>query len=232
MGDVVLAIGNPFGVGQTVTQGIVSALGRNHLGINTYENFIQTDASINPGNSGGALIDTEGNLANHCWACLDDLPQGEPDLLGAALDAALADLKALPDPEAGRLLRRATDDHARGEGARIRSGDCAGTTGQLGRNQSEMLSWLECGLPPAAAAAGTDEITEFLVALFPPKGADLAQPRPGSIRCGASANARRCGASCMWPQRAPAKSCISSRAPRTKQRRTASKLCLSPPKVC
>lgn len=62
VGDVVLAIGNPFGVGQTVTQGIVSALGRNHLGINTFENFIQTDASINPGNSGGALVDTEGNL--------------------------------------------------------------------------------------------------------------------------------------------------------------------------
>jgi serine protease DegQ len=62
IGDVVLAIGNPFGVGQAVTQGIVSALGRNHLGINTYENFIQTDASINPGNSGGALIDAEGNL--------------------------------------------------------------------------------------------------------------------------------------------------------------------------
>jgi serine protease DegQ len=62
VGDVVLAIGNPFGVGETVTQGIVSALGRNHLGINTYENFIQTDASINPGSSGGALIDAEGNL--------------------------------------------------------------------------------------------------------------------------------------------------------------------------
>lgn len=62
VGDVVLAIGNPFGVGQTVTQGIVSALGRNHLGINTFENFIQTDASINPGNSGGALINAEGNL--------------------------------------------------------------------------------------------------------------------------------------------------------------------------
>ena len=62
VGDVVLAIGNPFGVGQTVTQGIISALGRNHLGINTFENFIQTDASINPGNSGGALIDTTGNL--------------------------------------------------------------------------------------------------------------------------------------------------------------------------
>ena len=62
VGDVVLAIGNPFGVGQTVTMGIISALGRNHLGINTFENFIQTDAAINPGNSGGALIDSEGNL--------------------------------------------------------------------------------------------------------------------------------------------------------------------------
>ena len=62
VGDVVLAIGNPFGVGQTVTQGIISALGRSHLGINTFENFIQTDASINPGNSGGALIDAHGHL--------------------------------------------------------------------------------------------------------------------------------------------------------------------------
>jgi serine protease DegQ len=62
VGDVVLAIGNPFGVGQTVTQGIISAVGRSHLGINTFENFIQTDAPINPGNSGGALIDTDGNL--------------------------------------------------------------------------------------------------------------------------------------------------------------------------
>ncbi|MFN4264119.1 MAG: S1C family serine protease [Aquabacterium sp.] len=62
VGDAVLAIGNPFGVGQTVTAGIVSALGRNQLGINTFENFIQTDAAINPGNSGGALVDAQGNL--------------------------------------------------------------------------------------------------------------------------------------------------------------------------
>jgi serine protease DegQ len=62
VGDAVLAIGNPFGVGQTVTSGIVSALGRNQLGINTFENFIQTDAAINPGNSGGALVDTLGQL--------------------------------------------------------------------------------------------------------------------------------------------------------------------------
>ena len=61
-GDIVLAVGDPFGVGQTVTQGIVSATGRNRLGINTFENFIQTDAAINPGNSGGALVDTSGHL--------------------------------------------------------------------------------------------------------------------------------------------------------------------------
>jgi len=62
VGDMVLAIGNPFGVGQTVTMGIISALKRDHLGLNTFENFIQTDAAINPGNSGGALVDVNGNL--------------------------------------------------------------------------------------------------------------------------------------------------------------------------
>ncbi len=62
VGDVVLAVGNPFGFGNTVTAGIVSALGRNYLGVNRFEDFIQTDAAINPGNSGGALIDTAGNL--------------------------------------------------------------------------------------------------------------------------------------------------------------------------
>ena len=62
VGDFVLAIGNPFGIGQTVTLGIVSGLGRSHLGITTFENFIQTDAAINPGNSGGALVDSQGNL--------------------------------------------------------------------------------------------------------------------------------------------------------------------------
>lgn len=62
VGDIVLAIGNPFGVGQTMTMGIIGALGRSQMGINTFENFIQTDAAINPGNSGGALTDTAGNL--------------------------------------------------------------------------------------------------------------------------------------------------------------------------
>jgi serine peptidase DegS len=62
VGDIVLAIGNPFGIGQTVTQGIISATGRDRVGLNTYENFIQTDAAINPGNSGGALINSKGEI--------------------------------------------------------------------------------------------------------------------------------------------------------------------------
>ncbi|MCA9458840.1 MAG: trypsin-like peptidase domain-containing protein, partial [Nitrospira sp.] len=62
VGDVVLAVGNPFGVGQSVTMGIIGALGRTQVGINVFEEFIQTDAAINPGNSGGALTDTSGNL--------------------------------------------------------------------------------------------------------------------------------------------------------------------------
>lgn len=72
VGDVVLAIGDPFGVGLTTTQGIVSALGRNGLGTNTFENFIQTDAAINPGNSGGALIDTRGQLVGINTAIYSD----------------------------------------------------------------------------------------------------------------------------------------------------------------
>lgn len=71
VGDVVLAIGNPFGVGQTVTQGIISAVGRYGLGINVFENYLQTDAAINPGNSGGALIDAHGNLLGINTAILD-----------------------------------------------------------------------------------------------------------------------------------------------------------------
>ncbi len=72
IGDIVLAIGNPFGVGQSVSQGIISATGRKDLGLNTFENFLQTDAAINPGNSGGALIDTNGNLLGINSAILNE----------------------------------------------------------------------------------------------------------------------------------------------------------------
>jgi len=83
VGDVVLAIGNPFGMGQTVTQGIISATGRFGLGVSTFENFIQTDAAINPGNSGGALIDAKGHLLGINTAILNKI--GDSDLEGVGL---------------------------------------------------------------------------------------------------------------------------------------------------
>ena len=88
IGDVVLAIGNPFGVGQTVTQGIVSGTGRNRVGINTFENFIQTDAAINPGNSGGALIDAAGRLIGINTAILS--PSGGSLGIGFAIPVRTA----------------------------------------------------------------------------------------------------------------------------------------------
>ena len=90
VGDVVLAIGNPFGVGQTVTLGIVSALGRSHLGINTFENFIQTDAAINPGNSGGALVDANGNLIGVNTAIYSRTPGGASLGIGFAIPVSTA----------------------------------------------------------------------------------------------------------------------------------------------
>jgi len=88
VGDVVLAIGNPFAVGQTVTLGIVSATGRSRLGINTYENFIQTDAAINPGNSGGALINARGELVGINTAIFSET--GSSHGIGFAIPVDLA----------------------------------------------------------------------------------------------------------------------------------------------
>ncbi|MDD2914692.1 MAG: Do family serine endopeptidase [Gallionella sp.] len=88
VGDMVLAIGNPFGVGQTVTMGIVSALKRDHLGLSTFENFIQTDAAINPGNSGGALVDVNGNLIGINSAIYS--PNGGSLGIGFAIPASIA----------------------------------------------------------------------------------------------------------------------------------------------
>jgi serine protease DegQ len=90
VGDVVLAIGNPFGVGQTVTLGIVSALGRTQLGITTFESFIQTDATIQPGNSGGALVDTNGNLIGINTAIYSQSPRGESMGIGFAIPVSIA----------------------------------------------------------------------------------------------------------------------------------------------
>lgn len=103
VGDVVLAIGNPFGVGQTVTMGIVSGTGRNELGINTFENFIQTDAAINPGNSGGALINATGQLVGINTAIFSK--SGGSQGIGFAIPVSLARNVMQQIIEHGRVMR-------------------------------------------------------------------------------------------------------------------------------
>ncbi|WP_221801720.1 trypsin-like peptidase domain-containing protein [Oceanobacter mangrovi] len=103
VGDVVLAIGNPFGVGQTVTQGIVSATGRNQLGLNTYENYIQTDAAINPGNSGGALINARGELVGINTAIYSQ--SGGSEGIGFAIPVELAERTVKDISEHGVAIR-------------------------------------------------------------------------------------------------------------------------------
>ena len=123
VGDVVLAIGNPFGVGQTTTLGIVSALGRNGLGLNTYENFIQTDAAINPGNSGGPLIDMRGRVVGINTAIYSR--SGGSVGIGFAIpsamvrlvvDSARAGVKTVKRPWFGARLQSLTAEVADGLG--------------------------------------------------------------------------------------------------------------------
>lgn len=103
VGDIVLAIGNPFGIGQTVTMGIVSATGRNEVGINAYENYIQTDAAINRGNSGGALINSRGQLVGINTAIISE--SGGSEGIGFAIPAETAQ-RALQDlSEHGMIIR-------------------------------------------------------------------------------------------------------------------------------
>ncbi|MGD8688532.1 MAG: trypsin-like peptidase domain-containing protein [Gammaproteobacteria bacterium] len=103
VGDVVLAIGNPYGVGQTVTQGIVSAKGRNQLGLATFENFIQTDAAINAGNSGGALVNARGDLVGINTALMS--PSGRSDGIGFAIPVNLARGVMTELVKYGRVIR-------------------------------------------------------------------------------------------------------------------------------
>lgn len=103
VGDIVLAIGNPFGVGQTVTKGIISAIGRDSIGLSTYENFIQTDAAINPGNSGGALIDTQGHLLGINTAIFSQ--SGGSHGIGFAIPAPVARQVMQDLIQHGRVIR-------------------------------------------------------------------------------------------------------------------------------
>ena len=120
VGDVVLAIGNPFGFGNTVTLGIVSALGRNHLGINRFENFIQTDAAINPGNSGGALVDAAGNLVGINSTIYSQT--GGSLGIGFAIPVSLARARAGADHQGRRGHARLARHRAAGPDARDRAG--------------------------------------------------------------------------------------------------------------
>jgi len=105
VGDIVLAIGSPFGFSQTVTSGIVSALGRSGLGINTFENFIQTDAAINPGNSGGPLIDASGNLIGINTAILSLSPSGGSMGIGFAIPVSTAKMVLEQIVKSGSVTR-------------------------------------------------------------------------------------------------------------------------------
>lgn len=95
VGDVVLAIGNPFGVGQSVSQGIISATGRYGLRTNVYENYIQTDAAINPGNSGGALVDAYGKLVGISTAMLDETDSSSGISFAIPADSAMKSLEQI-----------------------------------------------------------------------------------------------------------------------------------------
>ncbi|MGH9561373.1 MAG: 3'-5' exonuclease, partial [Terracidiphilus sp.] len=106
------------------------------------------------------------------WRCLDDLPQGDPDVLGSALDAALASLCALPDPASSADCGVQLTTMHGAKGLEFEVVIVPELQAGVGRNKHEMLSWLERGVPPEATEAGTTEITEFLVAPFPPKGAE------------------------------------------------------------
>jgi len=145
VGDVVLAVGNPLGVGQTVTQGIVSALGRKGIGINPIENFIQTDAAINPGNSGGALIDTQGRLIGINSAILSR--GGGSEGIGFAVPIDLAQKVIASLKKQGRVAR----------------GWLGVSTGPVGRGQSGALVMAVQPRGPAdrAGIAPGDIIVKF-----------------------------------------------------------------------
>jgi S1-C subfamily serine protease len=105
VGDVVLAIGNPLNVGQTVTMGIVSATGRDRIGLNTFENFIQTDAAINPGNSGGALINARGELIGINTAIFSQTVGAQGIGFAIPISLALDIMQQIIESESGEVTR-------------------------------------------------------------------------------------------------------------------------------
>jgi len=184
VGDVVLAIGNPFGVGQTVTQGIISAIGRSGLGINTYEDFVQTDAAINPGNSGGALIDVGGNLVGINSAIYSR--SGGSMGIGFAIPAATARQVMQDIIASGRVVRgwlgveiasRPASDSLPGQGAAtvLISGVLPGGPGAKGglRAGDQLVS------VDGQAVTSPDQVIRQIGSFKPGKVADVVIRRDG-----------------------------------------------------
>jgi serine protease DegQ len=177
VGDVVLALGNPFGVGQTVTQGIISATGRNRLGINTFENFVQTDAAINPGNSGGALVDVEGRLVGINTAIFSQ--SGGSQGVGFAIPASLASqvleqIVAKGRVERGWLGAAASDLQSKPGGALISGVQRGGPAQKAGLQPGDIVVAVN-GKPVADAAA----LIDATAALAPGTRAEFAVVRAG-----------------------------------------------------
>ena len=182
VGDVVLAVGNPLGVGQTVTQGIVSATGRKRLGINPIENFVQTDAAINPGNSGGALIDTAGRLVGINTAILSR--GGGSEGIGFAIPVELAKQVAMTLATNGRVARgwfgvAAEDAAARlpgpgAQGALIRSVQGGGPAARAGIRAGDVL--VQLGELKIASA---DDLVSAALELEPGREVDAVVLRDG-----------------------------------------------------
>ncbi|MEX0374054.1 S1C family serine protease [Spiribacter pallidus] len=161
VGDVVFAIGNPFGVGQTVTQGIISALGRSELGLTTFENFIQTDAAINPGNSGGALVNTDGEIIGINTAIFSR--SGGSMGIGFAIPAALARAVFNDIIDHGRVIRGwigiQIQDSPIQKGVRVAGILPGGPSDQAGLQIGDIISQLE-GTPVAGVTDLLNRITE------------------------------------------------------------------------
>ena len=142
VGDVVLAIGNPFGVGQTVTHGIISALARTQVGITDYQFFVQTDAAINPGNSGGALVDMTGKLAGINTAIFSR--SGGSQGIGFAIPANMVRVVVASAKSGGKAVKRPW------LGARLRR--------DIGASASDRRAGRQCGSEQPGGESGSEAI--------------------------------------------------------------------------
>ena len=176
-GDGVLAIGNPYGVGQTVTYGIVSGTGRHHLGLNTYEDFIQTDAAINPGNSGGALVDMQGHLVGINTAIFSRGSGSQGSAPTAAWSAAQA-----------RTTKRCAPAHSKASSGRAR----AETPTITPRGAARWRAFCACACCPSRAARGRWTLSRSGRTAEPRARRRSRRRRASWTKSAPSARTRRC----------------------------------------